>query len=251
MRQFAGCTWLCLTLTFVGCASFPKLASNKPKKPTSTVGSAEFTSSNKLKNPAKLHLAYGGWHEQAGDYQEARQSYQKVLEKNPKDLEAILGLARIDQVYERYDECNEHLETARKYHPKDPRVFVAKGRMHAARGEWSLAVEEMRTAQKLAPFDPIYDYHLAEAEARSGDYTAALDHFTRSVGPAEAHFNVGYILNEQGRTAEAETHLKKALKLKPDLKQAQTTLAEMQAARATDVLPASFKKDQRQVIEQF
>lgn len=242
MRQFVLCTGLCLSISLVGCTTFSKLTASKPKKqPQQSVGSAEFSVSDKLKNPAKVHLAYGGWHEQSGDLPEARKSYMKVLESSPKDLEAILGMARIDEAVEQYDECDKWLEKAQKYHPKDPRTFVAIGRTHAARKEWHQALDNLRVAKKLSPYEPIYDYHLAEVEARSGDYQSALDHFTRAVGAAEAHYNVGHILHENGRSKEAETHLKKALQLKPELKAAQMALAEIQAGHADEVLPAGYK----------
>ena len=241
MRSIQCLVWMCMTISLVGCSSFnKKLASAKPKNTNTTVGSAEFSSSNRLKNPAKTHLAYGAWHEQTGNYSEARKSYSQVLEKNPKELEAILGLARIDQTYERFAECDQHLAKALKYYPKDPKVQVAMGHVHAARGEWPEALERMKAAQKLAPVDPIYEYHLAVIEAQAGELKPAFDHFTRSVGQAEANYNIGYILYEQGRTSEAETYLKKALQLKPELKQAENTLAEIRAANASDVQPVSF-----------
>ena len=242
MRLFVICSGLLLSMSLVGCSTFSKLTASKTKKPPQqAVGSAEFSTSNKLKNPAKVHLAYGGWHEQAGELQEARKSYMKVLESNPKDLEAILGLARIDEAVEQYDECDKWLEKAQKYHPKDPRTFVALGRTHAARKEWHEALDNMRVAKKLSPYEAIYDYHLAEVEARSGDYQSALEHFTRAVGAAEANYNVGHILYENGRAKEAEFHFKKALQLKPDLKPAQMALAEIQAANGDEVLPAAYK----------
>lgn len=98
----------------------------------------------------------------------------------------------------------------------------------------------MKTAHKLDPYDKIYEYHLAVVEAQSGEVASAMDHFTRSVGQAEAHYNIGFILNEQGQATEAEFHLMKALKLKPDLKVAETTLASVRSSRTEAVQPASF-----------
>ena len=78
--------------------------------------------------------------------------------------------------------------------------------------------------------------------ATAGDYDQALIHFSHSVGKAEGNFNIGYILNEKGRKTEAEAYLTQALKLKPDLKQAETALAAIRAGETDGVLPASFKK---------
>ncbi len=247
-------TWvvgICSVSLLIGCSSLTNLTaaakakSGNQAKSTSSVGSPDISTSKKLKNPSKIHLAYGAWHEQSGNLPEARKSYLKVLEKSPKDVEALLGLARIDRAYDRTEEADKFLKKAMKYHPKDPNVLVAVGQLYASNGEWPEAIEKLKAAQKLAPYDSIYEYHLAVVEARAGEIQPAITHFTHSVGPAEAHYNIGHILSEEGKTAEAEVHLMKALKLKPDLKQAETALASIRSGNANSIQPASFSNKER------
>src|SRR5262245_4841695 len=47
-------------------------------------------------DPTELSLMYARWREDVKDLPEARKHYSKVAEQNPKNLEAVLGLARID-----------------------------------------------------------------------------------------------------------------------------------------------------------
>ena len=243
--------WLCLSIMMTGCQSMKTMAGFKPKPAAnpsnsqagpSSIGSAEAT---RPADPAKVHLAYAAWHEQTGNFQEARESYLKVLEKRRKDTEAMLGLARIDRAYGREAEADVQLKKALKYHPKDPKVLVAIGQVHAARHEWPEAMEKMHAAHNLAPYDTVYEYHLAVVQARSVDIDQSVAHFTRSVGKAEAHFNIAVILNEKGDKSEAESHLVQALKLKPELKQAQVALASLRTGGSTDVQPASYSKSDR------
>ena len=251
-RTICRCS-ICIVLLLTGCSLTNKWTSSNAKRaPSSTepvagiasVGSPDLQATKKV-DPVKLHLAYATWHEQTGNYAEARKSYAMVLEKSRKEVDAMLGLARIDRVYGRDAEADAQLKKTLKCHPKNPKVLVAIGEVHAARQEWPQALEKMRAAHSLAPYDNIYQYHLAVVEARSGDIPPALEHFIRSVGEAQAYYNLGYILNEQGRTTEAETHLVKALALKPDLKQAETVLASIRSGRATDdVVPASFSRNE-------
>lgn len=231
--------------TFTNSMSGMKMGWTKPKKSQLAVGSADIPTPTKLRNPSKIHLAYAGWHEQNGNYAEARTEYFKVLEKNPKDLEALLGLARIDQMYDRVDECDQHLAKALKLYPKEPKVFLAIGQAHAARKDWTVALENLRTAQKMAPFEPIYDFHLAVAEVGAGEVDAGLAHFIRTVGEADAHFNVAQIQMRQGNMVEAEKHLVKATKLKPEFRRAELALAEARAANADRIQPASFDERAR------
>ena len=245
MGRITCSVWIGIAMCLVGCESMSKFGDFKSKPSTtstSSVGSPEFSSSNKLKDPVKMHLAYGGWHEQSGNYQEARKSYQKVLKKSPKDVEALLGMSRIDRAFDCQEEADRQLQKTYKLYPKDPRVLVAMGQVHASRQEWADALEKMQAAHKLDPYDNMCLYHLAVVEAQAGELDAAMDHFTRTVGAAEAHYNIGFILNEQGRTTEAEMHLTKALKLKPDLKQAETTLAALRTQTREPVQPVSYSK---------
>lgn len=209
---------------------------------TTKAGSPDFTTSNKLKNPVKTRLAYAACHEQAGNFQQAHEAYKEVLKKHPKDPEALLGLARIDRTYGREEDADALLRKALKYHPKDPKVHLAIGLVHESRGELSEALEKIQTAHDIARYETIYEYHMAVVEAKMGEVDSALEHFGRSVGKAEAHFNVGHILNEQGRTSEAEKHFRLALKIKPDLKQAATELASIHSEDLDSIQPVSFHK---------
>jgi tetratricopeptide (TPR) repeat protein len=246
---------LLMTAVGPGCAMTNKLAfktpsnANKnanaanPKSSSSYIGSAEFSYSNKLKDPVKTNLAYAAWSEQAGNTQEAHAAYAKVLEKNPKNAEGLLGMARVERSIGRDAEADLRLKKALKLHPKDPKVLVAIGQVHASREEWPEALEKMKAAHEIAPFDKVYEYHLAVVEARMGNTSSAIEHFNHAVGQAEAYYNVGFILSEQGRTAEAEKLLMSALKLKPDLKQAETALASMRTSKPSsknEVQPVSF-----------
>ena len=58
-----------------------------------------------LKDPERLHLAYGKLSEQTGDYATARESYETALRQNEQTEEAILGLARLDLLAGRHAEA--------------------------------------------------------------------------------------------------------------------------------------------------
>ena len=192
-----------------------------------TPGSADFSSSNELKNPVKVHLAYALWHEQQGNLLEARNSYNKVLEKNSKNIDALLGLARLDTQLNRLSDAESRLQKAQKLAPKSAQVAAAVGQFHAAQRDWPRALEQLQAARTLSPYEPTYPFQLGIVQARSGDLVAALTSLTEAVGPAEAHYNLAVILQEQDRSAEAESHLKQALALKSDLAQAKTLLNAM------------------------
>jgi tetratricopeptide (TPR) repeat protein len=228
-----------LTALASGCNMTPKSASSAalkrqaetPAAVGSTAGSPELSTSNKLNNPVKVHLAYALWHEQEANLVEARNSYDKVLAISPKNVDAMLGLARLDIALGRMDDAEKRLFKAQKIAPKSAQVAVSLGQYYSARGDWTRALEQMKSARQLSPYDPAFAYHLGYAQAMSGDMTSALANFTEAVGAAEAQYNLAYILHEQGNLVAAEEHLQKAVSLKPELTQAQTLLVTVRQER--------------------
>ena len=226
-----------LTALAAGCSLTPKshaTAELKPQTPSavgSTAGSPELSTGNKLNNPVRVHLAYALWHEQEGNLVEARNSYDRVLAESSKNVDAMMGLARLDMALGRMDDAEKRLFKAQKLAPKNSQVAVSLGQYYSARGDWTLALEQMKSARLLAPYDPACAYHLGYVQAKLGDLTSALANFTEAVGAAEAQYNLAYILHEQGNLVAAEEHLQKAIALKPDLAQAQSLLLTVHQQR--------------------
>lgn len=185
----------------------------------------------KLRDPVRMHVAYGQWNERSGNSKEARASYEDAIEKNPKSVDALLGLARLDILGGRYDDAENLIAKAAKQAPQSAQVRATRGQLFEARGEWSLAIDEYRAATRLAPDEVSHRFQLGTALAKSGDYEAGLTELTRAQGAAVAHYNIGYILHEKGERGTAERHFAKALQFNPELKPAGVILAQYREAR--------------------
>ena len=87
---------VCLSLSVTGCVSsmgtFWSGLSPDPARARWSRATKE------LENPVKLHLSYARWQEEIGQLVEARNSYELVLGAEPKSVDAILGLARLDHL---------------------------------------------------------------------------------------------------------------------------------------------------------
>ncbi|ADG67688.1 Tetratricopeptide TPR_2 repeat protein [Planctopirus limnophila DSM 3776] len=185
----------------------------------------------KLRDPVRMHVAYGQWNERSGNSKEARASYDEAIEKNPKSVDALLGLARLDILGGRHADAETLIAKAAKQAPQNAQVRATRGQLFESRGEWALAIEEYRAAVKLAPEETNHRFQLGTALAKSGDYEAGLAELTRVQGAAIAHYNVGYILHEKGERGAAERYFAKALQFNPELKPAGTILAQYREAR--------------------
>jgi tetratricopeptide (TPR) repeat protein len=184
-------------------------------------------SRNDLKDPTRLDLSYAQWQEQLGNLPEAQESYKRVLKADPQSVDALLGVARLEQLAGRNESAEQAYLAAAKALPGNPQVLDAVGQFYSANQRWSDAAAALAAATKAAPQDPVYRHHYAVALARAGETGQALAEFTRAVGEAEAHYNVGYVLYEQGRTDLAEREFLQAVALRPDLESAQAMLDEI------------------------
>jgi tetratricopeptide (TPR) repeat protein len=191
-----------------------------------------------IKDPTELNLAFARWMEDVGNLGEARKKYSEVADAKPKNLEAVLGLARIDQLSGMSHEAEQGFLRAQKLAPDAPEALNALGQFYASEKRWPDAVTQLNKAMLAAPAEKSYRYNLAVAMAYNGDIEGALPHFVRTVGDAEAHYNVGLILKDQARYAEAEEHLLLAVTKKPDLHQAQVWLDEVRHEQETTLSQA-------------
>lgn len=225
----------CATVAVSGCASMsekPAFSWFKKSAPTQP----KFAQAKKdLKDPGKLHLAYAKMQEHAGNSIEARQSYEFALSEDPKSVEALIGLARLDQLAGRNQEAERGFLKALQTVPNDPRALHALGQFYASEDRWDEAAKALKAASDAAPDDTTCRYSLAVALAQKGDLQQAIPLFVRTVGEAEAHYNVGYILFENGNVVGAEQHLQLAAQKNPQLTQAKMMLAHIHRGRGGDV----------------
>lgn len=218
--------WL---LASVGCqttgSSLWQSASNDPKAD--------------LKDPERLHVAYGKLSEQTGDYVTARENYESALRQNQHTEEAILGLARLDLLAGRLAEAERRFREAVEVAPTSPLTNEALGQFYLTQNRYAEAAAQLQHGLTVAPDNKRLRHKLGIALARSGNIVAAEPQFIQAVGDAEADYNIGLILYEQGHTAEAEQRFLQAVLKKPTLAPAQHWLDTVRQERDAQGLLAS------------
>jgi len=142
----------------------------------------------------------------AGDYRQARQEYQNVLAENPKQIDALLALAKIysdendilaaQRFYERILDIDASnalaqlglLHTFRRQgagerlkllqqlvekYPQSSQIVASLGHELAQQSKWRLAQQAYFKAFSLNPDNPQYAYNLAVSLDRMEKYDAA------------------------------------------------------------------------------
>lgn len=203
-----------------------------------------------LKNPTRLDLTYAQWQEQIGNLPEAEESYRRVLEERPDSVDAMIGLARLEQLAGRVESAERAYAQAARSAPGSAQVHNAFGQFYASQGRWADAAAKHAQATKVDPENAAYRQHYAIALAHGGRTGEALAQFKQAVGEAEGHYNLGYLLYEQGRTELAEREFLQALTLRPDLEAAQAMLDEIRRGGAGGAMFADTTPPLQQPVQQ-
>lgn len=135
-----------------------------------------------------------------------KKAFEKALELDPKNLNALIGLARY---------YTNAPEIAGGSLPKAAEFAARVRALDVLLGELELA----RIAERGEKFDEALQHYQAASELKPDN--------------ANLQFATGRVLAKLGRKDEARARLTSALQLKPDLDAAKKLLAELDAAAAT------------------
>ena len=106
-------------------------------------------------------------------------------------------------------------------------MLAAVGQFYVWQKRWPEAFQALDAAIAAAPHEIYYKHALAVAKAGSGDINGSLALFTELVGPEKAHFNVAYLLKQQGKTDAAIQECRASLAINPNFEPAKTMLTQI------------------------
>ncbi|MEZ6124818.1 MAG: tetratricopeptide repeat protein [Planctomycetaceae bacterium] len=169
-----------------------------------------------LKSADDTLLKFARFREDMGDHSEALDRYREILKDNPDNIDARLGIARVEHKTGRDQEAEKILKATARKHPDNLQVWIEMGRIQGQLDQHSEAVASLSKAAELSPQSQVARYELGLALARSNRLDEALPHLRFAVGESAALYNVGYVLHESGRNAEATNWFARAMEAHPD-----------------------------------
>lgn len=187
----------------------------------------EAFNAKKITDTVGLKLKYAQWMEETGNLEEAKLNYAEVLKGNPKNVDAILGKARIELASGDVASAETGFRHALKINESSAQAHSGLGQCLSVKKEWTAAAESLAKASTALPEDKTIRHQLGIALVHTGNIQAAQLQFTQSVGAAAGHYNVALILKDEGRVREAEEQLVMALRKDPSLKEAERWLSEL------------------------
>ena len=184
--------------------------------------------------PLRVTLAWAKMKEDEGRLTEARDGYEKVLAQEPQNVDAVLGMSRLNVKAQRLVEAQQGFDLALELLPKSAVVLREVGNFYSIQQRWDKAIPLLQEAQRIEPHEKSHHFNLAVALTKADRVDEALPHFTEAVGAAAAHYNIGRMLVETGKTAAAEQQFTLALAKDPKLTDAQFFLDEIKSKGAHD-----------------
>jgi Tfp pilus assembly protein PilF len=181
---------------------------------------------------AEACLATGKALEQNGHEAEAAAEYERARQLG--SASPLIG-RRLAVLYDRLGEDARSLaeyEQTLKHQPRDADLLNDLGYFHYARGHWPEAERCLRQALEINPKLARAWVNLGLTLVKSGQTEAGLEAFGKALPPAEATYNVGVLLAQQGRVEEARALLQRSLSLDPNLGQARQVLAKLEGGAA-------------------
>jgi tetratricopeptide (TPR) repeat protein len=145
----------------------------------------------------------------------ARQRYQKVLQGDPKNRTAMLGLARLYTHSGDKARAVQLYDASIKANPKDHDLAFQKARCLAKFEDWSGAVAACQAAQGMDPENLKYPKAIAYYKAQGGQWDEAFALLLKRMPEAEARFFLGRVLLDMDRIEEGREQMVLAKKADP------------------------------------
>ncbi|HKZ06300.1 MAG TPA: tetratricopeptide repeat protein, partial [Methylomirabilota bacterium] len=121
----------------------------------------------------EIQQAYGEALARAERFKDAEQAFRGVLAKNPKDPEAMAGLALALLRQNALPAAREIADRARHEDPHNARVRLARSAVLSAQGKWAAAVHELDSLPRQA-WSPRFQLALGEVYLRNDRPESAL-----------------------------------------------------------------------------
>jgi len=201
------------------------------KKSTPIITDDPLSLANKVEHPDPgLFVSMARVQENSDHADIAASNYLQALNVDNNYLDALLGYGRLLDRQGKLAEANEIYKRAVAAHPKEPTAYNDLALCLARRGMYQESVSVFQQAITLAPTDKRYRNNLATVLVRTGASAEAVRILQGANDAAVAHYNVGFLLQKEGRHAEAIEQFKSALAANPRLLAAQQWIDRLSKA---------------------
>ncbi|MDT8318934.1 MAG: sulfotransferase [Xanthomonadales bacterium] len=191
------------------------------------------------RDPEKRVVALGADHLKAGRLDEAVETLQGVLRKNPDNVDAMVFLANTYCKQERkIDDAEALLRRATSVAPDYVSAWLSLGSLLLEEGKREQAIEAYRTATRLEPGHAAAWGLLASAYGPAGQPEKAARAYVKALklDPkiVNVHHGYGHVLKTLGKQNAALDAYREAVRLRPQFGEAYWSMANLKVFRFED-----------------
>ena len=182
---------------------------NNPIKP--------FTEFVEKVSQADYYLTEGNKYFFGGDYNQAIEYYQKVLQLNPNLAEAYYNLGLAYGSLGQYQKAIEYFQKSIQLDPNLAEAYYFLGNAYVRLGQYQQAIEYYQKSLQLNPNDASAYNNLGLAYRKIGQYQKAIEYCQKALqldpNFAKAYYNLGVAYLNLGQYQKAKENLLKAKEL--------------------------------------
>jgi Tfp pilus assembly protein PilF len=176
---------------------------------------------------ANLCVKLAALAERSGNVPGAEKQYQRALQLDPHHVDALLGYARLHDTQKRFDHAMRLYQDAARKHPQNATIRNDLGLCLARQRNLDGAIAELTRAVQLQPDKVLYRNNLSTVLVQRGLVEEAFKHLAHVHPPAAAHYNLGFLLRQQGNEPAAREQFARAVQIDPNFAPAREYLAEL------------------------
>ena len=174
-----------------------------------------------------VYIASARMHQFSRNFDKATEFYNRVLELEPGNLDALVGFGRMLDRQNNYAEAATYYEQATSHHPANASAFNDLGLCYARQGKLAKSIQSLQTAIQLNPESKLYRNNIATVLVENNQLNEAQRFLVDAHGEAAASYNVGYLLYQRGDSETARQFFAQAISSDPQFQAAQAMLARI------------------------
>lgn len=228
---------------FVGCSTSVGLRKNRtitgmrdgPQQRQRAIGARKY----------QQHLAQGKTAEQAGQWDRAREIYQKLILQNGQRHEAYHRLGVVADHQKNFDKAHASLAEAIRLDPQNAEIWGDLGYCLYLKGDLKQAEIALTKARDMAPETARFHNNLGMVYGHLGRLDEALAEFEKVGSKADAFYNLAFVHSTRDDMEQAVTCIERCLAIDPSHKKARRTRENFQKfdQQTIDNTPPSFVVD--------
>jgi tetratricopeptide (TPR) repeat protein len=175
----------------------------------------------------QLYISLAQMSERQGNVPQARQQFQRALSMWPNDVEVLRATARMEDRQGQLTIAESLYRRAAAADPQHAGALNDLGLCLARQGQLEQSAQTIEQAIHLQPDKALYRNNAATVLIELQRDQMALAHLSAVHGPAASNYNMGKLLVQRNRPADALAYFQAAQRIEPTMQEAALAIARL------------------------